>query len=272
MTTAGAHDVKARSPQARPVVRGRQLSDAERARTLAASTTIAALATATLDHHAHPFASVAPFGIDRRGWPVLCLSALAEHSRNLVADPRASLLVAEALSPGTDPLAGGRVTLVGRAARVGDDEVPAARALHLAANPHAAAYVDYGDFRLWRLEVERVRWVGGYGRMAWIDGHEWSAAEPDPLAPHAEAVLAHLNGDHAKACLALAHTVGLRPNAFVATAVGVDRYGLELAISGPGGPSWLRLPFDAEVATIEQAQSAAAALVDSAGGVPDGGP
>ncbi len=150
------------------------LSAAEQARTLVAATNVAALATLTSD--AEPWASLVTYGTLEDGSPVLCLSQLAEHGRNLAADARASLLITAAdLLP--DPLASARVTLAGLAERVAEPaQLAAARAAHLAAVPAAELYVDFSDFSLWVLRVKRVRWVGGYGRMDSATGAAYAAA------------------------------------------------------------------------------------------------
>ncbi len=115
---------------------------------------------------------------------MLCVSNLAEHGRNLANDPRASLSIVTASSD-ADPLATSRITLAGVvAAPVGADR-DAARAAYLAAVPAARFYIEYSDFTLWVLRVDRVRWVGGYGRMDSATGANYLAAEPDPVTPAA---------------------------------------------------------------------------------------
>jgi hypothetical protein len=69
----------------------------------------------------------------------------------------------------------------------------------LAAHPNAGYYADFRDFAFWRLDVQAVQYIGGYGRMSWIDQADWLAAEPDPLAPSAASTLGHMNGDYADA-------------------------------------------------------------------------
>ncbi|MCE0768135.1 CREG family protein [Pseudonocardia kujensis] len=120
----------------------------------------------------HPFGSLVAYALDGDGSPLLCLSDLAEHSRNLAADPRASLLVAE---PGPDPLAAPRVTLVGRVWVLHGDERTRGLAAYRRTFPDAG-YVDFADFQLYRLEVRTLRHVAGFGRMAWLDPEE---REPD---------------------------------------------------------------------------------------------
>jgi heme oxygenase (biliverdin-IX-beta and delta-forming) len=247
-------------PAAVPVVIGREPSDAERARTLAAAVTTGVLSTIGRNPAGTPFGSLAPFGLDAGARPVLCISELAEHTRNLGADGRASLLIARPVAAGADPLAAARLTLVGRAAPVPDHEVAAARAAHLEGNPHAAGYIDFGDFALWALEVESVRYVGGYGRMSWIDVDAWQSAEPDPVDAVADGAIDHLNADHADACLLMARHLGGRVEATTAEVTALDRYGLDLWVTGPDGSGRVRLGFDGPVTTPGAIRSATVEL------------
>ncbi len=134
---------------------------AERARTLVHLARSATLSTLSRRHAGHPFGSVMPYAPGERGAPLLLISAMAMHTQNLEADARASLL---ATQPGwaEDPLAGGRVTLMGRAARVPDRERESAREAYLARHPNAAFWVDFEDFAFWRLEVADLYFVGGF--------------------------------------------------------------------------------------------------------------
>ena len=122
------------------------------------------------------------------------------------------------------------MTLAGVVERPAGDELAAARDAHLAAVPAAKYYVDYSDFALWVLRVQRVRWVGGYGRMDSATGEAYTAAEPDPVPPRAAGAIAHLNDDHAEALCAMAKVLGGYPDATAATCTGADRYGLELKV------------------------------------------
>jgi putative heme iron utilization protein len=158
---------------------------AEQARTLVAAAIVGALATLTPD--GDPWASLVTYGTLPDGTPVLCLSKLAEHGRNLAADPRASLMITQP-GPPADPLAAARVTLAGRAEPPDDAEtIEAARTAHLRAVPAAAAYVDFADFSLWVLRVERVRWIGGYGRMDSVSGADYAAATASRARPRTRA-------------------------------------------------------------------------------------
>lgn len=117
------------------------------------------------------------------GSPVFCLSTLAEHARNLEKNQQASLMVADPFHSG-EILAGGPGH-PGRPGAPGHEHPDAdlAREAHLAAIPSAAMYADYNDFSFWILDVERVRWVGGYGRMDSAAAGEYREAEADPVQP-----------------------------------------------------------------------------------------
>src|SRR5689334_21623528 len=97
-------------------------SHAERCRTLVAGSSRGALSTIAADPAGYPYGSVASYGLDERGNPLFFVSLMAEHTQNALRDPRASLLVTEPVPDGADPLARGRVTLLGRVAAVTDDE------------------------------------------------------------------------------------------------------------------------------------------------------
>ena len=156
-------------------------SHAERARTLVSQISTGTLCTLAQEPEGYPYGSFVTVAFDR-GAPVFLISRLAEHTKNLQRNPRASLLVVEGGS--ADPLANGRVTLLGPCTRVeGDGD--SARTAFLAAHPNAAYYADFRDFAFWRLRVDSIRYIGGYGRMSWIDQADWQTAEPDPLGPSA---------------------------------------------------------------------------------------
>ncbi|HEV3365731.1 MAG TPA: DUF2470 domain-containing protein, partial [Acidimicrobiia bacterium] len=204
---------------------------AERARTLVAASNRGVLSTVALDPAGYPFGSVATYAIDEAGRPIVFVSTMAEHTRNAAADPRASLIVTEPFPEGSDPLAAGRVTLIGDLREVPEEERSVVRATYLAANPASAYYIDFGDFSFWRLEVCSVRYVGGYGRMSWVEAADYAAAEADPLAGEAAAgILEHMNADHADSLVLMARVLGGRPGATDAVMTAVDRYGFDMVV------------------------------------------
>ncbi|GGY13470.1 HugZ family pyridoxamine 5'-phosphate oxidase [Paludibacterium paludis] len=122
-----------------------------------------ALATHSLTCPGFPYATALPFVPDAFQRPVFLISGLAEHTRNLDADPRSSLLVGP--PSGDDAQTGERMTLVGetRAIDAGD----AATRRYLRYLPQAEPYLDLGDFRFFRMEPTDIRLIAGFGRMGW---------------------------------------------------------------------------------------------------------
>ncbi|WP_437878888.1 HugZ family protein [Sorangium sp. So ce513] len=241
-------------------------SHAERCRTLAERARAATLCTIARDPAGYPYGSLVTVTVDAHGRPLLLLSALAEHTGNLKARPEASLLIAEPAEGRADPLALGRMTLIGPCRPLEGPEAAAARTRFLAAHPRASYYVDFTDFSFYRLDPVSVRYVGGFGRMSWIEADAYASAEPDPLAPDAARILEHMNTDHADAVLAYAKLLAGIKDATGATMTSVDRYGFELDVITPAGPKAARLSFDAPVTTTDEVRKAMVALVREARG------
>jgi len=255
-------DAPSAPPPLTPVANGTRPSAAQEARTVAASTNVGTLAT--LAANGDPWASVVTYGLLRSGAPVLCLSLLAEHGRNLARDRRASIAIV-APSTHTDPLAGSRVTLAGVAEQPTGAEHAAAREAHLAAVPAATYYIDFSDFSLWVLRVQRVRWVGGYGRMDWVTAASYASAEPDPVRPHTAEVIARLHTDHANALLTLARTFGGYPDTISASCTGADRYGLDVRVVTDRGVAYTRIGYSEPISSIDDVPGALEVLVGLAG-------
>jgi putative heme iron utilization protein len=140
-------------------------------RALLASQRHGVLATLSARHNGWPFASVSPYALTDAGEPLLLLSQLAEHTRNIGADSRASLFVQQA-GPEEDPQAGARVTLLGQVVPVGRAQRAEWTRLHdryVEWHPRAADYFQMSDFGLYVLRVVTARFVGGFGDMGWLD-------------------------------------------------------------------------------------------------------
>jgi hypothetical protein len=114
-----------------------------------------------------PFVTLVLPGRDAAGRPLLLLSDLSDHVRNLQRDPHASLLYDGTLGL-AEPLTGPRVTLIGRIVQADDAEN---RARYLTDQPSAAGYAGFGDFHLYRLEVAEALLVAGFGKIHRLAGH-----------------------------------------------------------------------------------------------------
>lgn len=236
-------------------------SHAERALSLAYQIGTGTLCTLTADPPGHPYGSFVTYALWENN-PIFLISALAEHTQNLHGDARASLLVSE---PGEgDPLARGRVTLVGSCSQLKDDVLAQAKAAYLEVHPRAKYFADYTDFSVWRLQVDRIRYIGGYGRMSWVEPEDWGRAAPDPITPHSAGILDHMNADHADALVAYCLAFSRATEVASATMVGIDRYGFEMSAETPEGPRPIRVAFDEPIASPGEARSALVALVQRA--------
>lgn len=231
----------------------------ERARTLLHATKTGSLATISVDFPGYPFGSVVTYALDELGRPLLLLSDLAEHTRNLQADSRASLMATEDDRPG-DVLALGRVTLIGDLSAVPAEELDSVRETYLAVHPKAL-YIDFDDFNLYRLDVSSVRYVGGFGHMSWVDADEYSTAQPDPLRSDQTSILEHMNTDHADSLVVYAKAFGGVPDATGATMLNCDRYGFDLLIEAPSGKQAVRIPFGVSTDTPDAVRKAMIRLV-----------
>ncbi|HEX4113437.1 MAG TPA: pyridoxamine 5'-phosphate oxidase family protein [Stellaceae bacterium] len=122
-------------------------------------------ALASLDGAGWPYVSLVLVAQDERGHALLLLSDLAEHTKNIKRDGRASLLFDGTADPAA-PLAGPRLTVMGRVAPAAE---PAALARYVTRHPEAEGWARLGDFHLYRLTPTRAHLVAGFGRIAWIE-------------------------------------------------------------------------------------------------------
>lgn len=222
----------------------------DEARRFARGQTQGVLSTLSLRLEGHPFGSVTPYVLDHTGRPVILISELAEHTRNLQADPRCSLIV-QPYSP--DMQVAGRVTLVGRAERLPDKDALGPR--YLRYHPQAQAYFAMHDFAFWRIEPVRIRYIGGFGRIHWIEPEAYLLPE-GPLAEQETAILVHMNADHVHNLRDYCrHVHGLEVDD--AEMIGIDPDGFDVRAEGR------LLRFDLP-SPIADAQAARAALVELA--------
>ncbi|MGO8916268.1 MAG: HugZ family protein [Stellaceae bacterium] len=199
-----------------------------------------------------PYASLTLVALAADASPLLLLSDLAEHTKNLRRDPRASLLI-DGTAGRDDPLTGPRVTVMGEVAEAAD---PLLLARFTRRHPSAERYAGFADFRLYRLQVARAHLVAGFGRIDWIEAASL-LSPPAPALAAAEAdILAHMNADHAGTIdLYAERLLGLAGAGWRLT--GVDPEGADLRRGGCIGRLDFRAPVgDAEGARVELVQFA----------------
>lgn len=193
-----------------------------------------------------PYASLVNVATDVDGRPLILVSRLAWHTRNLEADTRASLLVASLPGKG-DALTGARVTVMGRFVEAGDARL---RRRYLARHPEAAMYVDFPDFGLWLMEAGTVHAVAGFGRIETLPANEVfppSAA----IMEIEESALLHMNLDHRDAVQRYAASISGEDKGEWRMAA-IDPDGFDLT----DGSRSLRLAFPAPVSDAESLRAA----------------
>ncbi len=186
-----------------------------------------------------PYCSLVNVATEADGSPLLLISRLAVHTRNILADPRVSLMVDER-RPG-DPLEGARVMLMGTAVAT---SAPQALRRYLERQPEAAVFADFPDFAFYRIAVNGAHLVAGFGRIVDLKPADilTVVADADELISAEPEIVAHLNRDHAETCRLFATRLLAAPDG-AWRCVGCDPEGLELQMARTA----LRLPFPQRV-------------------------
>lgn len=215
-------------------------------------------ALATLGGDGAPFASLVVVATTSAGEPILLLSQLAVHTKNLSNDSRTSLLVVAPGGEGGDPLEGARLTLTGT---VVADPDPALRRRFLARHEDASLYADFADFAFYRLALDGAHLVAGFGRIVDLTPADLlvdCTDATDLLDAETEAI-AHMNEDHRDALeLYATRLCGMTDGAWTAT--GCDPAGLDLR----AGQDRARLDFPERVRTAGELRKTLATLADKA--------
>ncbi len=200
-----------------------------------------------------------PYALDDVGRPLFLISSMAMHTQNLKADPHASLFVTTAEAQ-SDPLGAGRMTLMGNAEPVPEDDLAAARAAYLARHENASYYVDFADFSFWRLHPVDLYFVGGFGVMGWVDISEFAQAKPDPLAEAVLGILQHMNSDYSQALIDIVlHEKGIAASEAKMTAV--DRLGFHLRLKTSERVHSVRIGFPNEARRADECRAALVEMV-----------
>jgi putative heme iron utilization protein len=146
------------------------------------------LSTLSQKFEGAPFGSLVDYITDQDGCPVILISALAEHTKNIESDPRVSLVV---FTPGDNVQANPRLTLMGKAQHIGLDPAGHMRSRYLRYFPQAEQYLAL-DFSFHRIEIEQIRFIGGFGDVRWIDSSPFMAPA-NSLAEDEAGILNNIN-------------------------------------------------------------------------------
>ena len=215
-------------------------------------------ALATLDYETgHPYASLVLTATEPDGSPILLLSRLARHTRNLDRDPRASLML-DATDGLGDPLAGGRLTCIGE---VRPSASATARGRYLARHPAAQGYAGFADFAFYALTFASAHFIGGFGRIVDLPAADLLLPVDDalPLLAAEAEIKAHMNSDHSQAIgLYATELAGAPPGAWRLS--GIDPEGIDLLL----GEKALRIVFPSRIRAPAEARAALIGLAEVA--------
>lgn len=211
------------------------------------------LSTMSQEIPGHPFGSVVSYALSRDGRPTILISHIAEHTKNIEADARVSLTLSMG---GDDPQAVGRITVVGKAIALQGAESESESARYDRRYPAAVEYRRAHDFVLYKIEPVKVRYIGGFGRIHWVETPDFCRHNPFSATEEA-AMVNHMNEDHADAMVAYCRMFNIDLRGDVPVMTAVDGEGFDLRL----GKRLARIDFDAPVATPGDVRAAMVALV-----------
>ncbi|XP_034694494.1 uncharacterized protein LOC117920907 isoform X2 [Vitis riparia] len=213
-------------------------------------------------YEGYPSGSMVDFACDQDGYPILAVSSLANHTKDLLANTKCSLLVAKDPEDKTDLL----ITVHGDAVPVSEEDKGDIRTAYLTRHPNAF-WVDFGDFQFMRIEPKVVRYVSGIA-TALLGTEEftkeaYTAAKVDPIAQFSKPVASHMNRDHAEDTkLIVQHVTSILVDS--AYMLDLDSLGFYVKATYRGNTFKLRIPFprraedrkDVKTLVVEMLQAA----------------
>jgi putative heme iron utilization protein len=189
-----------------------------------------------------PYCSLVNVASHPDGSPILLISRLALHTRNILGDSRVSLMLDERAAG--DPLEGSRIMLAGRAEQAGGDRIALLRRRYLSAHPSAEAFVDFKDFAFFRIHPTGAHLVAGFGRILDLKPEQFLTytAGAEALLEAEAGTVEHMNADHRDAMnLYATKLLGAETADWACT--GCDPDGMDMQ----AGTATLRLDFPERV-------------------------
>lgn len=211
----------------------------------------------------YPFGSVAPFVLDHHCQPIILISSIAEHTKNIQSNPKVSLLV---FAGGEDLQANARLTLLGEAGQIEKKADADLRARYLRYLPQAASYFDMHDFSFYRIHIHQARYIGGFGKMTWFSDVDLLSdiSQADVvLAAQESAIIAHMNTDHAENLRSYCRHYHAF-NAEQAQMLGIDCDGFDVSAHSGNISTVLRFDFEQQVQDAQAARSVLVAMAKAA--------
>ena len=213
----------------------------------------------------YPFGSVMPFVLDHNCQPIVLISSIAEHTKNIIANPKVSLLVFQSnnLKSAEDLHANGRLTLIGEAVQIDKDDADL-MARYCRYFPESTGYLAMHDFQFYRINIAQARYVAGFGKMGWLAGKELAGEEivdlknaekTATIAQLETSMIEHMNADHADSLLAYCqHFHSVKPSRV--SLIGVDSDGFDIEAIINDDTKVLRFTFETPIFDANSARMA----------------
>ena len=228
------------------------------------STHSGTLSTFSTKFPGYPFGSVTPFVLDHHGQPIVLISDIAEHTKNIITNPKVSLLVFESvnLKATEDLQANSRLTLIGEAEKLdkNDANLMARYCRYL---PESVGYLAMHDFNFYRINIVHARYIAGFGKMGWLQGDEivdlQNQAQATQIALLETEMIAHMNQDHKDSMLLYCqHFYKMQPNHV--TLLGIDTDGFDVEAVFENSLLVLRFNFETPIFDANSARAAFVAM------------
>jgi len=217
------------------------------------------LSTHSAKFAGYPFGSVTPFMLDHDCQPVILISSIAEHTKNIIANPKVSLVVFE---KNDDLQANARLTLIGEALQIDKNDA------HLMARygryfPESIGYFAIHDFQFYRINIHQARYIAGFGKMSWLDANAFDKPQNNEankvIAMLEDSMIEHMNVDHKISLIQYCqHFYQVKPAGVLL--IGVDTDGFDVEVRLDNEIKILRFSFEAPIFDAHSVRLAFVAL------------
>jgi heme iron utilization protein len=231
----------------------------QEARQFLRSTRSGVLSSFSSKFDGYPFGSVMPFVLGHDCQPIVLISTIAEHTKNIIANPKVSLLV---FAGAEDLHANGRLTLIGQAEQLDKNDADL-MARYSRYFPDSVGYFAMHDFQFYRINIAHARYIAGFGKMGWLQGSELNndefASASNTIAQLETSMIEHMNADHADSLVQYcAYFYSIYPQAV--NLIGVDSEGFDIEVVVEDTIQILRFNFESPIFDANSARAAFVAI------------
>lgn len=230
-----------------------KISKANLARNLLLSEYQGILSTISVDVEGYPFGSVVPYCLSKEGKPVILISTIAQHTKNILSDSKVSLTVTE--SGIEDGQTAGRITFIGDAVKLGVDDTESIERYYQYF-PQSMDYHKTHNFYFYQINLVRIRFIGGFGEIYWLEKESFLLANPFSFDEE-KSMIEHMNADHIES---MKHYCQLNDINYseekLPVMVGIDSEGFNLRV----GKRINRINFEESVTTAMEVRKAMVAM------------